>query len=92
MFISNFVYAAQNILRFWLDRGVSGIRVDAPKYFIEDSEFRDEPSRGIIDPFDRSTWDDAKPYTNDLIESYEITRYFKQFVEEEYTSKDGEDR
>ena len=31
----------QSILKFWLDKGVSGFRVDAPMLFMEDEQLRD---------------------------------------------------
>ena len=30
-------------MKFWLDKGVSGFRVDAPMVFLEDEQFRDVP-------------------------------------------------
>jgi alpha-glucosidase len=35
--------AMLNVLRFWLDRGVDGFRVDAIHHLIEDAAFRDNP-------------------------------------------------
>ncbi len=32
-----------NVLRFWLDLGIDGFRVDVPEWMIKDSQFRDEP-------------------------------------------------
>jgi len=36
--------AMQQVLRFWLDRGVDGFRVDAVLPIIKDEEFRDNPA------------------------------------------------
>ncbi|XP_065224274.1 maltase 1-like [Planococcus citri] len=33
----------QDIMTFWLDKGVSGFRVDAPMMFMEDEQLRDNP-------------------------------------------------
>ena len=33
----------KNVLKFWLDKGVDGFRVDAVPFLLEDLEFRDEP-------------------------------------------------
>lgn len=35
--------AMLDVLRFWLDRGVDGFRVDAIHHLIEDADFRDNP-------------------------------------------------
>jgi alpha-glucosidase len=37
------VGAMQEVLRFWLDRGVDGFRVDAVNVLIKDAELRDDP-------------------------------------------------
>ena len=34
------------MLQFWLDRGVSGFRMDAVPFLFEDPELRDEPQSG----------------------------------------------
>ena len=34
------------VLQFWLDRGVSGFRMDAVPFLFEDPEMRDEPQSG----------------------------------------------
>ena len=33
----------ETILRFWLDKGVDGLRVNSARYLVEDLELRDEP-------------------------------------------------
>lgn len=35
--------AMMDVLRFWMDRGVDGFRVDAVNHLVEDEHFRDEP-------------------------------------------------
>lgn len=35
--------AMMDVLRFWMDRGVDGFRVDAVNHLVEDESFRDEP-------------------------------------------------
>lgn len=70
------------------------MRIDAPKFFFEDKLLRDEPyvspeaeERKSIEYNDFS-----HIYTTDLIECYELTRDLKDFVENEYSRKDGEER
>ncbi len=53
----------KNVLRFWMDRGVSGFRADAIEHLFKDSEFRDEPVNPHHDP------NIGNPY-NALIHTY----------------------
>jgi alpha-glucosidase len=39
------VEAMHDVLRFWLDRGVDGFRIDAPITLMRDPDFRDNPPR-----------------------------------------------
>lgn len=43
------------VLRFWLDRGVDGFRVDVPHLIMKDPELRDNPvnPRPVANPYDR---------------------------------------
>ncbi|MDY0060624.1 MAG: alpha-amylase family glycosyl hydrolase [Myxococcota bacterium] len=38
-------------LRFWLDRGIDGFRIDAIHYLIKDEQLRDNPTRPHVVPF-----------------------------------------
>jgi glycosidase len=42
-------------LRFWLDRGVDGFRIDVAHYILKDPEFRDNPPNRGASQFHRST-------------------------------------
>ncbi|MXQ10657.1 alpha-amylase family glycosyl hydrolase [Microvirga makkahensis] len=42
--------AMYNVLRFWLDRGVDGFRVDVIWHLIKDAEFRDNPPNPAYQP------------------------------------------
>ena len=46
-----------NVLRFWLERGVDGFRVDVLWHLIEDDQFRDNPLNPSwhegIDPYEK---------------------------------------
>ena len=50
--------AMLDVVRFWLERGVDGLRVDAVQNVVKDELFRDNPPNpeyreGVDDPFDR---------------------------------------
>jgi len=42
--------AMHNVLRFWLDRGVDGFRVDVLWHLMKDPEFRDNPPNPAYEP------------------------------------------
>jgi alpha-glucosidase len=48
------VTAILDVMRFWLDRGVDGFRVDVIGLMMKDPEFRDEPPN--------PAWDGVKPF------------------------------
>jgi len=77
-----------NVLRFWLDLGIDGFRVDVPEWMIKDDKFRDEPENPDYKPGPQSD-----PYQQ-LIHKYthaqkEYLEIVKQFIEvlEEYEHK-----
>lgn len=61
------------VMRFWLDRGVDGLRVDAVQNVIKDEAFRDNPPnpawRDGDDPFDRllRAWSADRPEVHEVI-------------------------
>lgn len=82
----------QDVLRFWLDVGVDGFRIDALPFIIEDQSFVDEP---LIDP---NMVDDNYTYflldhvhSRDQLGTYRIVEEFREVLDE-YTNKDGNTR
>ncbi|XP_045034539.1 maltase A3 [Daphnia magna] len=82
----------KNILRFWLDRGTDGFRVDAVPHLYEDPAFPDELPSGNpnADPdqydyliHDQITWN--RP------ETYDVMAEFRQVLQE-YEDGDGQHR
>ena len=68
-------------MRFWLERGVDGFRVDVIWLMIKDAELRDEP----LDP----NWDGVNPhfrlqhiYTQDQPEVHEVIRRMRALLDE----------
>ncbi len=48
------VYAEMmNVFRYWADRGVDGFRLDVFNNYFKDAQFRDNPTKPGIRPFDR---------------------------------------
>lgn len=74
------VAALMDTMRFWLDKGVDGFRVDVIWLMIKDSLFRDEPPN--LD------WDGVNPhaslrhiYTADLPEVHDLIHQMRQVVD-----------
>lgn len=79
------------MLKFWFDRGVKGLRLDATKHYMEDPLFRDEPLKDptIVKP--RYGYRDYNHiYTTDLWELYEFIHEFREYVDA-YNAKGGDD-
>jgi alpha-glucosidase len=71
------------VMRFWLDRGIDGFRVDAVQNLVKDAELRDNPENGeyregVDDPFDRL----RHIYSADQPEVHEKIRAMRRLVEE----------
>jgi alpha-glucosidase len=55
------------VLRFWLDRGVAGFRLDAIPTLFEDPANADEPATGGLDPFGEPNLDHVKTENRDEV-------------------------
>ncbi|XP_065217254.1 maltase A1-like [Planococcus citri] len=86
----------KNIMRFWLDRGVSGFRVDAPMVFMEDPDLKNNPP---VDPKtppiliydavpETANHPDTFPFIKELNEW--IREYDRETHRENYTPMIGE--
>lgn len=71
----------QNIIRFWLEKGVDGFRVDAVPHLCEDERLLDEPVTGTTkDPNNYGYTD--KIYTTHLPRTYEMVLGWRQVLDE----------
>jgi alpha-glucosidase len=65
--------AMHDVLRFWLERGVDGFRVDVIWHIVKDSEFRDNPRNPGYQPGQNphheviSTYEADRPEVHDII-------------------------
>lgn len=83
----------QNIMKFWFDKGISGFRVDAVKYFMEDVKLRNEPLLNASIRKDEYTYHDFNHiYTSDLRENIDLIHELRLFVDEINEKKGGEER
>ena len=74
------VAAILDVMRFWLDRGVDGFRVDVVGLMMKDPEFRDEPPN--------PNWDGINPfaklqhiYTANLPEVHDLIRQMRAVLD-----------
>ena len=78
---SVFINILQDVLRFWLDKGVDGFRIDAMMFAYEDKQLRDEPLSGLTD--DPNNYDyTEKIYTTSQLSSYELIPTWRQVLNE----------
>ena len=77
--------AMMDVLRFWLERGVDGFRMDVVGLLIKDAELRDNPPNPAADPnlppndlFRRQ----LHIYSRDQDEVHEIVRDFRRLLDE----------
>ncbi|XP_055632789.1 maltase 1-like [Toxorhynchites rutilus septentrionalis] len=68
------------ILRFWMQKGASGFRIDAVNHMFEVEDFRDEP---INDPSDPLSYGYTHHiYTKDLLETYDVVAHWREVMDE----------
>lgn len=76
--------ALDSVLRFWLDVGVDGFRVDAVPHFLEDRQLRDEPPvcNASADNASNLTYDALDHiYTKNVEGIHSITRRWRKLVD-----------
>ena len=77
--------AFERILRFWLDRGVDGFRIDVAQGLVKDLELRSNPQRRRVDPsMDRLQRWDAFDHVHDIAqpETQEVFAAWRAICEE----------
>lgn len=85
------MFAFKNILKYWLDLGVDGFRVDAISHIYEDKEFNDEPSAGNTIPVD--IYGHLKHiYTTDQPETFELLYKWRKFLDDYTKANNGDTR
>ncbi|XP_075236441.1 maltase 2-like isoform X2 [Lycorma delicatula] len=79
---NNFVRQdVKKAMKFWLDLGVDGFRVDAVNHLVEDKALRDEPYKE--GKYGSENYDDLiHLYTRDQNETYDVIYEFRRFLED----------
>lgn len=71
-----------NVMRFWLDRGVDGFRIDVLWHLIKDKELRDNPVNPDYKPH-MATYDELLPvYSTDQPEVHDIVQKMRKVLDE----------
>ncbi|XP_029679967.1 maltase A2-like [Formica exsecta] len=81
----------KNVLKFWLDLGIDGFRIDSAPFIYEDPELRDEPrsyAAGLT-PRDYSYLDHI--YTVDQKPTYELFGDWRKYVDD-YADEHNQDQ
>ncbi|XP_053607308.1 maltase 2-like [Plodia interpunctella] len=85
-----------NIMKYWLDKGVDGFRLDALPYLVEaypedfNGSYPDEPLSGISKFSSNQLGYTIPIHTKDLLELYDIVYEWRKFVDD-YKIKNGGD-
>jgi alpha-glucosidase len=75
-------HAMHEVLRFWLDRGVDGFRVDVLWLLIKDDEFRDNPPNPAWKPGNSPVGSQIALYTADRPEVHDIVAELRCVVDD----------
>ncbi|GCE29985.1 alpha-amylase [Dictyobacter alpinus] len=73
--------AMYDVMRFWLDRGVDGFRVDVIWMMIKDTQFRDNPERPDWKPGDPPYARQEGIYTENQPEVHDVIREMRSLVD-----------
>jgi alpha-glucosidase len=74
--------AMHNVLRFWLDRGVDGFRVDVIYHIVKDDQFRDNPRNPQYKPGMNPHHEFLATYIADRPEVHDIIGGMRKVVDE----------
>jgi alpha-glucosidase len=75
--------AMYDVLRFWLDRGIDGFRVDVMWHMIKDDQLRDNPPDPDWNPSERRNYDRLLPiHSSDRPEVLDVVAEMRAVVDE----------
>ncbi|XP_065356845.1 maltase 2-like isoform X1 [Calliphora vicina] len=88
---SEVIKAMDEVILFWLDKGVSGFRVDAVNHLFEDPDLKDEPLSGKTE--DPKSYDYTQHlYTKDLPEVYDMLQHWRALLDDYSQTHGGPER
>jgi alpha-glucosidase len=68
-------------VRFWMDRGADGFRLDAVNFLFEDPQFRDNPVLPELRPGSTTEHQQELKYTRDLPELHDVMLRLRRFTD-----------
>jgi alpha-glucosidase len=83
--------AMMDVLRFWLDRGVDGFRVDVLWHIVKAADFPDNPPNPAWGPHINERDRVLQLYSTDQPEAHEITTEMRR-IADEYSARTGRQR
>lgn len=75
-------HAMHDVLRFWLDKGVDGFRIDVVWHLAKDSEFRDNPPNPAWKPSQPEIERNLQKYSADQPFVHEIVEELRDVIDE----------
>ncbi|XP_072743958.1 maltase 1-like [Anoplolepis gracilipes] len=81
----------ENVLKFWLDLGIDGFRVDSTAFIFEDKELRDEPRSYDPNATPRDYTYLNHIYTLDQLPTYELLGTWRKYVDQ-YADERNQDQ
>lgn len=70
------------ILRFWMDRGVAGFRIDVCHGIVHDHELRDNPPRTVLTGSHEDHWPQLRMYNINRPEVHDVIRRWRKIADE----------
>ena len=80
-----------SVMRFWLDRGVAGFRIDVCNVVIKDAELRDNPPATEDDDFEAQLFGQRAVYNCNRPEVHEVIRRWRVLADSYGADSDGAD-
>lgn len=74
--------AMLDVMRFWLDKGVDGFRVDVMWHMLKDEQFRDNPPNPGYKPYMSTVHQLLPVYSTDQPEVHDVVRMLRKVLDE----------
>nr|NP_609522.1 maltase B1 [Drosophila melanogaster]AAF53127.1 maltase B1 [Drosophila melanogaster]AOQ11073.1 Mal-B1-RA [synthetic construct] len=82
------IKAMDDVMLFWLNKGIAGFRIDAIIYIYEDAQLRDEPPSGTTDDPNNEAYL-SHIYTRNQPEDYGLLQHWRQLLDNYTANHDG---